>query len=46
LVNPIAGLEGSEYSFGYPSVALSAVLSDLFELPEDLSFLKLKGSYA
>ncbi|MEQ8240996.1 MAG: SusC/RagA family TonB-linked outer membrane protein [Cyclobacteriaceae bacterium] len=46
LVNPIAGLEGSEYSFGYPSVAMSAVISEFLELPEYMSFLKLKGSYA
>jgi len=46
LVNPLVGLENSEYSFGYPSVAVSAVLSEMFELPKDLSFLKIKGSYA
>jgi len=46
LVNPITGLEGSEYSFGYPSVAVSAVISDLVELPTAFSFVKLKGSYA
>ncbi|UZR96356.1 SusC/RagA family TonB-linked outer membrane protein [Chondrinema litorale] len=46
LVNPIAGLDGSSYSFGYPSLAVSAVLSEMIELPAELSFLKLKGSYA
>lgn len=48
LVNPIVGLEGSEYSFGYPSAALSVVLSDMLNIPvsSPLSFLKLKGSYA
>lgn len=46
LVNPATGLENSSYSFGYPSVAMSAVLSDLFEMPSEVSFLKLKGSYA
>jgi len=30
----------------YPSVGLSAVLSDAFEMPEWLSFVKVRGSYA
>jgi TonB-linked SusC/RagA family outer membrane protein len=30
----------------YPSVAVSTVLSDYINLPEAISFLKLKGSYA
>jgi TonB-linked SusC/RagA family outer membrane protein len=30
----------------YPSVGLSAVLSDKLELPEAISFLKLRGSWA
>ncbi len=48
LVNPIAGLEGSTYSFGYPSAALSVVLTDMLNVPvtSPLSFLKLKASYA
>lgn len=46
LVNPVEGLEGSAYDFGYPSLAVSAVLSDLFLMPEMFSFLKLSGSYA
>ena len=46
LVNPLVGLENSSYSFGYPSLALSAVISEMIELPAELSFLKLKGSYA
>ncbi|WP_296622857.1 SusC/RagA family TonB-linked outer membrane protein [Marivirga sp.] len=46
LVSPIRGIENSSYSFGYPSVAMSAVLSDLFEIPQPFSFIKLKGSYA
>jgi TonB-linked SusC/RagA family outer membrane protein len=32
--------------FTYPSVNLSAVLSDAFELPRVISFLKIRGSYA
>ncbi len=46
LVNPDTGLDGSSYSFGYPSVALSAIISDLLELPQAFSFVKVKGSYA
>ena len=48
LVNPIEGLEGSEYSFGYPSVSLSAVLSEMLNIPASsaLTFLKLKANYA
>ena len=48
LVNPLVGLEGSEYDFGYPSVSLSAVLSDMFQLTNTtpISFLKLKAAYA
>lgn len=46
LVNPDRGLDGSEYSFGYPSVALSAVISDLVDMPYFLTFFKLRGSYA
>ena len=32
--------------FAYPSVGLSAVISDLFDAPKWLSFLKIRGSYA
>lgn len=32
-------------SFFYPSVGLSAVLSDMFELPEVISYAKIRGSY-
>lgn len=48
LVNPIAGLEGSEYSFGYPSVAFSAIISDMLGLnpTTGISFLKFKAAYA
>ncbi len=45
LVDPIAGLNGSDYSFGYPSAALGAVLSDLLQWPQSI-FLKLRASYA
>jgi TonB-linked SusC/RagA family outer membrane protein len=33
-------------SFFYPSVGLSGVLSDMFTLPETISFAKLRASYA
>lgn len=33
-------------SFFYPSVGLTGVLSDIFELPESVSFAKLRASYA
>ncbi|MFV0249281.1 MAG: SusC/RagA family TonB-linked outer membrane protein [Tenacibaculum sp.] len=33
-------------SYFYPSVGLSAVISDMFELPEAFSFLKLRGGWA
>jgi len=34
------------YSFQYPSVGVSAILSDLFTIPDAISFLKLNASYA
>lgn len=48
LVNPVSGLEDSDFSFAYPSVSLSAILSEKLNLSANspLSFLKLKGSYA
>lgn len=46
LVNPLVGIENSSFSFGYPSVAASAVISDLIVMPQVFSFFKLKGSYA
>ena len=33
-------------SFFYPSVGLSAILSDMFELPEAISFAKLRAGWA
>ncbi len=46
LVNPVVGLEGSNYSFAYPSVSLSAILSEMFALPQSINFLKLRANYA
>lgn len=34
------------YRFNYPSVGLSAIVSDLVQLPTAVSFLKLSGNYA
>lgn len=36
----------SPYSFSYPSVGLSAVLSDMVEMPSFFSYLKLMANYA
>jgi TonB-linked SusC/RagA family outer membrane protein len=36
----------SPYTFYYPSVGVSAVLSDLTTLPHAITFLKLSGNYA
>ena len=33
-------------SFFYPSVGLSAIVSEMFEMPEWFTFLKLRGSYS
>ena len=33
-------------SYFYPSVSLSAIMSDIFELPEAFNFFKLRGSWA
>ena len=35
----------SEESFFYPSVGLSAIVSEMVKLPEFLSYLKVRGSY-
>jgi len=48
LVNPIVGIDNSEYSFGYPAVSVSAVLNEAFNIPTNsaISFLKIRGGYA
>ncbi len=38
-------VNAKEPSFFYPSVGLSAVLSNLMEMPKAISFLKVRGSY-
>lgn len=44
LTNPIDP-DNSENSYFYPAANLSFVLSDLFEMPSAISFLKLRGGY-
>ncbi|MDW5290004.1 SusC/RagA family TonB-linked outer membrane protein [Formosa sp. PL04] len=34
------------YSFFYPSVGITAVLSEIVDMPEAISFAKIRGSYA
>jgi len=47
LVDPEAGVDGSNYDFFYPSASVSAILSDMFDLQSNtISFWKLKGNYA
>ncbi len=47
LVDPDAGIEGSNYSFFYPSVTLSTIVSDMINLNSNtISFLKLRANYA
>lgn len=35
----------SPYSFFYPSIGISAILSDMFVMPSWISFAKIRGSY-
>ena len=48
LVNPLEGIDNADYSFLYPSVSMSAILSDALEFPttSPVSFLKVKAAYA
>jgi TonB-linked SusC/RagA family outer membrane protein len=39
-------LPADNRSYFYPSIGLTAVVSDLIQMPDFLSFLKLRGSYA
>jgi len=36
----------SPYSYFYPSAGLTGVISDMIDLPEAISYFKLRGSYA
>lgn len=38
-------VNAKEESFFYPSIGLSGVLSSMFKLPKEISFLKVRGSY-
>ncbi len=46
LRNDWASMLPSPYSFSYPSVGASAILSDLLTMPSAVSFLKLNANYA
>ncbi|NRB46839.1 MAG: SusC/RagA family TonB-linked outer membrane protein [Saprospiraceae bacterium] len=39
-------LSPDNWSFFYPSVSVSAVLSEVLDLPQSFSFLKIRGSWA
>lgn len=42
----LAGPHSEKRSFFYPSVGASIVLSEMIRMPEQISYLKLRGSYA
>ena len=42
----LAGPNSKQSAFVYPSVGASIILSELFNMPENLSFLKIRGSFA
>lgn len=42
----LAGPQSINSSFFYPSIGGSVILSEMLKLPEEISFLKLRGSYA
>ena len=43
----LASLAGTnKYTYSYPSVGLSFIVSDMFKLPEFISYAKIRGSYA
>lgn len=48
LVNPIVGIENSDFSFLYPSVSTSVIMSKIldFDPSSAVSFWKLKANYA
>lgn len=45
-LSQLAGPNSKQSSFFYPSVGGSVVLSELFKLPESISYLKLRASWA
>ena len=46
LVNPLVGIDNSSFSYGYPSISTSILMSEVLDLPQNLNFLKLRASYA
>ncbi|TWI98217.1 TonB-linked SusC/RagA family outer membrane protein [Mucilaginibacter frigoritolerans] len=43
----LASLAGTNnFSYSYPSIGLSFILSDMFKLPDFISYAKIRGSYA
>lgn len=42
----LAGPQSVNSSFFYPSVGTSLILSEIFNLPEQISYMKLRASYA
>ena len=36
----------SPHNYFYPSIGLSGIITDMFELPDAISFIKVRGSYA
>ena len=46
LVNPLVGIDNSSFSYGYPSISTSILLSEVLDLAQNLNFLKLRASYA
>ena len=42
----LAGAKSTSPSFFYPSIGTSFLLSEIFKLPEQISYLKLRGSFA
>lgn len=42
----LAGPQSNQSSFFYPSVGLSCLLSELIDMPDQINFLKVRGSYA
>ncbi|MBC8111741.1 MAG: SusC/RagA family TonB-linked outer membrane protein [Verrucomicrobia bacterium] len=45
-VDKLSTLPNGNNAFFYPSVSLSAVISDIINIPNPISFLKLRASYA
>ncbi len=42
----LAGSPQQKTGFFYPSVGLSAIVSEMFDLPRQISYLKVRGSFA